>query len=115
MRNRPREKLVKRNTLTADQQRALRSECVGKRRGSGRCPTRLAALDLNRNDAASRACDKVDLGTALPPVEQLAFATGGRVGQVCANRGFDQSTTVLGIGTNLCNPRTIPAPASSSR
>src|SRR2546425_9015617 len=100
MQYRPAQKLLYRHGVCADHQ-LPRLRHRGTEGAQAREPVaRATALYFDGRDRLADAHYEVDLGIAIPPVENLAFARRCRVRQVSADGRLDEPSPELSIATS---------------
>jgi hypothetical protein len=89
------EELLERDAASADDQGAAGFERGGEGVEPGQRLGGAAGLDLDGDDGLAGAQDEIDFAVALAPVEEIAGASGGGVGEMGADGRFDQAATEL--------------------
>src|ERR1700722_13638724 len=62
---------------------------------------RAAALHFNDGQSRVGLYDEIDLFAALSPIVKLALSGGRSVGEMCADRGFNEPATEFAVRTRL--------------
>lgn len=101
VRDGPGQKLLDRDAVAADEQRAVRLEESLERSNARMCLRRAAALDFDGRQAPTCAHNEVDLGATVTPIVEGALAGRGRVRQVRAHGGLDESAPPLRIAAGF--------------